>query len=66
MPYLSPPDLIALHTRKTDDASPPIEQWSPDRINRALALLNTTEAPPSQWRAMIAAPAQSIPPVSVG
>jgi len=58
MPYLSPPDPIALRTRKADDASPPIEHWSPDRVNRALALLNTTEAPPSQWRAMIAAPAQ--------
>jgi hypothetical protein len=63
MPYLSPPDPSALRTR--DDASPPIEQWSPDRVNRALALLNATEVPPSQWRAMITAPAQSIPPVSV-
>jgi len=60
MPYLSPPDPVAFRTRKADDASPPIEQWSPDRVNRALALLNTTEAPPSQWRAMIASPAQNL------
>jgi len=60
MPYLSPPDSIALHTRKTDESSPPIEQWGPDRVNRALALLNTTEAPPSQWRAMIAAPGRDL------